>query len=240
MKKKISAIALIACLLVLGLGGATYAYFTDTKKVENTFTSGNVAIELSEAEVKNDGLGNLIEDVDADRILGNATKDYGVLFPSQTIFKDPTIKNTGSLDAYMGAIITVEDKNGNVADLIGIDGTNLIDINAIISGGVLGEIPNMSATNYNGLDAVANDDYVVIQKVENDSYKFFVFALKPQAKDAEIELFNTLTINADWDNAEMENFKDFSITVDAYATQTLGFADAYTALTSAFSTQFSF
>ena len=240
MKKIITTIALSISLLALALGSATYAYFSDTKKVTNTFTSGNVTIELSEAEVKDDGLGNLIEDTDKDRILGDATKDYGVLFPSQTIHKDPTIKNTGSLDAYLGAIVTVDAANQDLVSLIGITGSDLIDINQIIDGGVLGEVENMTAVDFNGLDALENDDYVVYQEKVGNAYKFYVFVKEAKPTNTEIELFTTVTIDADYDNNEMALFEDFSITVDAFGTQKLGFENVYDALTSAFDTQFDF
>ena len=48
MKKKILSIALIACLALLAIAGATLAYFTDTDDETNTFTSGKVDITLNE------------------------------------------------------------------------------------------------------------------------------------------------------------------------------------------------
>ena len=49
MKKKITAIALAACILVVGIVGATMSYFTDTKQATNTFTFGKgVEITLKE------------------------------------------------------------------------------------------------------------------------------------------------------------------------------------------------
>lgn len=49
MKKKIVALCLCIALAVVAIGGATLAYFTDkTDTVTNTFTVGNVDIELAE------------------------------------------------------------------------------------------------------------------------------------------------------------------------------------------------
>ena len=53
MKKKIVALCLCIALAVVAIGGATLAYFTDTPTAKvNTFTVGNVDIDLTE---KGDG-----------------------------------------------------------------------------------------------------------------------------------------------------------------------------------------
>lgn len=55
MKKKITALALVICLLAVAVVGGTMAYFTDTDKATNTMTLGNVAIEQYEYQrAKND------------------------------------------------------------------------------------------------------------------------------------------------------------------------------------------
>ena len=48
MKKKIVAIALIACMAVIAIAGASLAYFSDTDEAINAFTSGKVDITLNE------------------------------------------------------------------------------------------------------------------------------------------------------------------------------------------------
>ncbi|MGN0798889.1 MAG: SipW-dependent-type signal peptide-containing protein, partial [Christensenellales bacterium] len=50
MKKKILTICLIVALAATAIIGGTLAYFTDTKEVTNTFTVGNVSIELIESQ----------------------------------------------------------------------------------------------------------------------------------------------------------------------------------------------
>ena len=51
MKKKLTAVALIVCMLAIMLVGASLAYFTDTTEAkENTFTMGSVEIELTETK----------------------------------------------------------------------------------------------------------------------------------------------------------------------------------------------
>ena len=60
MKKKITAIFLCVALVAIAIVGASLAYFTDTKSATNTFTVGNVEIELLESQYHrvNAGKGN--------------------------------------------------------------------------------------------------------------------------------------------------------------------------------------
>ena len=48
MKKKIVTCCLVAALLVIGVIGASLAYFTDKDAKDNVFTTGNVDISLQE------------------------------------------------------------------------------------------------------------------------------------------------------------------------------------------------
>ncbi len=48
MKKKILALSMCIALAAIAIVGASLAYFTDTKSATNTFTVGNVKIELNE------------------------------------------------------------------------------------------------------------------------------------------------------------------------------------------------
>lgn len=60
MKKKITALCLCVALLAIAVVGASLAYFTDTDNAKNTFTVGNVKIELLESQYHrvNAGKGN--------------------------------------------------------------------------------------------------------------------------------------------------------------------------------------
>lgn len=58
MKKKTILVAAIAVMLVAALVvGGTLAYFTDTKSADNTFTVGNVKIELYESGLHRENAG---------------------------------------------------------------------------------------------------------------------------------------------------------------------------------------
>lgn len=62
MKKKLTAIFLCVALVAIAIVGASLAYFTDTDSAQNTFTVGNVKIQLLESQYHrvNAGRGNAI------------------------------------------------------------------------------------------------------------------------------------------------------------------------------------
>ena len=95
-KKRFVAILLCVTLVALAAIGATFAYLTDTKTVDNTFTMGNVAIKLDETNV-NDPTG--------DRVTSNA---YSV-YPGAVVTKDPIVHNTGKNAAYIRATVNVSN-----------------------------------------------------------------------------------------------------------------------------------
>lgn len=101
-KKRFVAILLCVTLVALAAIGATFAYLTDSKTVNNTFTMGNVAIKLDETNV-NDPTG--------DRVTSN---EYNV-YPGAVVKKDPIVHNTGKNAAYIRATINVENWMNNCA-----------------------------------------------------------------------------------------------------------------------------
>ena len=87
MKKKITAIALVVCLVAVAVVGGSLAYFTDKDNATNTFAVGNVDIQLVEKNA--DGTP--------------FTPDQVLLPGSKTennIAKCVTVKNVGQNDAY--------------------------------------------------------------------------------------------------------------------------------------------
>lgn len=103
MKKKSILVAAIAVMLVAALVvGGTLAYFTDkTGPKENTFTVGNVAIDLDEPSWT----------ADADH----------TLLPGASYAKDPTITvKEGSQDAYVFLKLDL-NKYVSLINLMGVD-----------------------------------------------------------------------------------------------------------------------
>lgn len=96
MKKKKTIIAAIVLLLVFIVGGAI-AYFTDTDNATNTFTIGNVDIELEEENWDTtDNDNNNVPDASQD------------LMPGETVAKDPKINNISTTNpAFVYAKVEV-------------------------------------------------------------------------------------------------------------------------------------
>lgn len=95
-KKRFVAILLCVTLVALAAIGATFAYLTDSKTVNNTFTMGNVAIKLDETDIKNPT---------GDRVTSN---EYNV-YPGAVVKKDPIVHNTGKNAAYIRATVNVSN-----------------------------------------------------------------------------------------------------------------------------------
>ena len=107
-KKALVGGLLAATLATTGI----FAYFTDSDSATNTFTVGNVTIDLTEPNW--DG---------ADDTNGNNIPDYAEnLTPLKTVVKDPTVENTGVNDAYVFVEVTVPKAEVAVADVNGAVG----------------------------------------------------------------------------------------------------------------------
>lgn len=92
MKKKLTAIALVVALLAVAVIGGTLAYFTDTDSAKNTFTVGNVKIDLIEQEKTEQGLVGF----EQDKLLVPGKSNDG-----NAVSKIVTVKNTGRNDAWV-------------------------------------------------------------------------------------------------------------------------------------------
>ena len=230
MKKKIFIVALVVCIMAISIASASMAYFTDTETVDNTFTSGDVEIQITEAKVtveaaNSNGTENIVK-VNSEERQINTDLDYSTirsLYPGQTIAKDPTIENIGSEDAYVAAKITIAGVKDLVVDA-DTDGTGVVTAaTALLTGGALHTAGNMIAY---GADANGN---VVV---------YLIVSQALVAENGKVMLFDTVNIPKLWGNDQMKECADLKITVDAYATQKVGFADATTAIKTAFETEF--
>lgn len=234
MKKRILTVALVVALLATCFAG-TYAYLTDTDEQVNTFTTGKVDIALDEAVVEKDTTGNLV----ATNERTSENQEYH-LFPAMTVTKDPTITvDADSEDAWVAAKVTI---TGDLHSLIGVPGYDNIDIHKLASGGLVDGAATQ-VTGWNGLSMVYETaECVIYQKAdkENNTWTLYIFMKAVQKKDAKIVLFNTLSIPAEWDNAEMAKVNGMKIDVQAFAVQANGFADCFEAMTTAFETDFPF
>ena len=110
MKKKITAMFLCVALLAIAIVGASLAYFTDTDKATNTFTVGNVKIDLIEQERGENGLQDFTQNKKLSPIVGSAQgekDEFGMPVAKNYVDKMVTIKNTGSEDAYIRAYFAI-------------------------------------------------------------------------------------------------------------------------------------
>ena len=131
MKKKITAIFLCVALVAIAIVGASLAYFTDTDAATNTFTVGNVKIDLLESslhrenagvangatstsqlwsDVPKEGSGNTSPYKAGDTFYTDAqieenaavyTCENVQLIPGRSYHKMPYVKNVGNNDAYI-------------------------------------------------------------------------------------------------------------------------------------------
>ena len=202
-KSKALILALCAVLLVTASVLGTMAYLTSTDKVENTFTVGSVAIKLDEAKVNTDG--SLA--APAERVKKNTYK----LLPGHTYNKDPmvTVLN-GSEDSYIKMTVTFSKANA----LDAIFAPNGADLTSI----------------FNGYDS-ANWIYKGNTKDANADTRTYEFWYKetvgaPTADVALDALFDSITVPGTITNEQLATIKGMTITVNAYAIQADGFANA--------------
>lgn len=109
-KKKIVSLCLAAVLVVMAIAGATVAYFTDTDNETNTFTVGNVKIDLVEQQRGENGLVPFEQNKKLYPIVGSAQGEKDALgMPTAKNYVDKmvTIKNTGSEKAYIRAYFAI-------------------------------------------------------------------------------------------------------------------------------------
>ena len=141
MKKKLTAIFLCVALVAIAIVGASLAYFADTKSVTNTFTVGNVKIELIESRFHREGNDNsgdtsipdpthtasgmkYVADghkaFTDDEIKADAEKyseyigERGKnMVPGRNFAKCPYVVNTGANDAYIRIRVLVPSAANN-------------------------------------------------------------------------------------------------------------------------------
>ena len=142
MKKKLTALCLCVALLAVAVVGASLAYFTDTKSATNTFTVGNVKIDLIESKFHREGNDNsgdtsipdptqtasgmkYVTDghkaftdaeikADAETYMADYLAVKGEnMVPGRGVAKCPYVVNTGANDAYIRIRVMVPSAANN-------------------------------------------------------------------------------------------------------------------------------
>ena len=154
MKKKITALCLCVALLAVAVVGASLAYFTDTKSATNTFTVGNVKIDLIESKYHREGNDN--------------SGDLSIPDPTHKVAADDGMKyvttgHTMFTDAEIKA-----DAGTYATDYLGVKGQNMVP------GRGVAKCPYVVNTG-------ANDAYVRIRVMAphdyEGSYRGFISAM---------------------------------------------------------------
>ena len=202
MKKKLMTVLALVLVIAMSVAG-TYAYLTSTDTVKNTFTVGNVQIKLNEAKANPDG--TLVPN--ADRVQANSYK----LLPGHTYNKAPMVTVLkASESSYVKMTVTFT----KAAALDAIFAPNGADMTSIFNG--------YDSTNWiykgNTEDTTANT------RTYEFWYKEAVAA--PDADVALDALFDSIIVPGTITNAQLATIKDMTITVNAYAIQADGFANA--------------
>ena len=211
MKTRSKALLLTLCAVVLVIATVfgTMAYLTSTDEVQNTFTVGQVKITLDEAKVNPDGTLVYKEDgqTPVDRVSTNSYK----LLPGHTYNKDPMVTVLkGSEPSYVKMTVTFSKAN----ELDAIFAPDVANLTSIFNG--------YDATNWiakgNTKDATA----------DTRTYEFW-YKETVSAPDADVPLdalFDSITVPGEITNEQLATIEGMTITVNAYAIQADGFANA--------------
>lgn len=203
--KKFKALLVVACALLLVAASVfgTMAYLTSTDTVTNTFTVGKVNIKLDEAKANTDG--SLVEG--ADRVKANSYK----LLPGHTYNKDPMVTVlSGSESSYVKMTVTFSKAN-ELDAIFAPNGANLTNI-------------------FNGYDAANwiakgnTKDTTANTRTYEFWYKEAVGA--PEGNVALDALFDSITVPGEITAEQLATIEGMTITVNAYAIQADGFANA--------------
>lgn len=89
MNKKIAILALALCMVAAIAVTGTIAYFTDSDAATNTFTVGNVDIDLTEPKWDEKG-----------------KEDAPEVYPTEALAKDPTVTNVGANPCFVRVSVT--------------------------------------------------------------------------------------------------------------------------------------
>lgn len=228
MKKKITAICLCVALLAIAIVGATLAYFTDNDSATNTFTVGNVSIDLIESRFHREGNDNSgdasIPDPTQtasgmtyvtdghkaftdDEIKEDATtySDYigekgENMVPGRGVAKCPYVINTGANDAYIRIRVMVPSAANN--DFVAVKDGGVITNQWCSTSFISGEFIDQKGGGWNNAPAIARN-------VEKDGMKYDVYTFtrtKPLAAGAMTEwnVWNFIGIDKTADNADIE------------------------------------
>ncbi|MBQ3211425.1 MAG: hypothetical protein IJB09_08030 [Oscillospiraceae bacterium] len=195
MKKKITALALVICLLAVAVVGGTLAYFTDTDNATNVFTVGSIDITQNEYDLD-----------------GNDFQNGGILLPmggdtawadEQVTFKGATFSVFGS-ENVLDKVVTVTN-NGNSPAYV----RTLVALEAGTSANMANSLwYNNIAVTDNGGSAVLVEDNNLYVDIDGTYYIIVVYTYK-DAIAAKSESVPSMTGVALYKNTTQEDVAVF-------------------------------
>ena len=234
MKKKITALCLCVALLAVAVVGASLAYFTDTKSAKNTFTVGNVSIELIESRFHRQGNDNSgdtsIPDPTQtasgmkyvtdghkaftdDEIKADAetyATDYLAvkgknMVPGRGVAKCPYVINTGANDAYIRVRVMVPSAANN--DFVAVKDGGVITNQWCTTAIKNGEFIDGKGGGWNNAPAIDNAS-VTKDGVTYDVYTFTRTEPLKAGAMTEWNVWNFIGINKDATSADIQKAID--------------------------------
>lgn len=234
-KTKALLMSLCAVLLVAASVLGTMAYLTDSKDVKNTFTVGNVSIDLDEAKVNTDG--TVV--TGADRVKTNSYK----LLPGHTYTKDPTVTVLApSVESYVRMKVTFN----NAKEIIAMCGADPDLVDDPYDENVTNAYPLIYMVNFtedsdmywtgtaiNSMveteEMLKDAKYFVYDKTANTLTYYFYYNTIVKAIDADVKLatlFDSITVPQWVTGDQLAKLDGFQITAVAEAIQADGFESA--------------
>ena len=228
MKKKILTLCLVVALAATAVIGGTLAYFSDTDAQKNTFTTGNVAIDLWEDFGDNDAQG--IEEL----IPATGSAQAGTL--KNGIEKEVYVDNTGSEDAYVRVHIAIPSILDDGADTFDA-GKNVLHFNYAT------ETVEDGKWNWsNSINGTTGSNWnYYTTTIDNISYNVYVVTYETALKrnESTVDAMDQVYLDSKVTNEDITKIKEtlgdnWYIYVAAEGTQAEGFTNAYDALNTAF------
>ena len=208
MKKKLLIMSVAMVLVCAFAVGMTIAYLTDHETVTNTFTVGNVRIKLDEAKVDVYGVP---QGSPAPRVPENTYK----LIPGHEYTKDPTVTVLeGSEESYIKMTVTVTK-------------SDVLDTIFAPNGAQLTEIFTGFGSNWEYKSNTEDTEN------KTRTYEFWYKTTVDAREDAvKLEpLFTSIVVPDFITGDQLAELQTMTITVNAYAIQADGFANAEAAWT---------
>lgn len=198
-KKAVTFGAVVLAMSTAVAAGSSLAYFTDSEDVTNTFTVGDVDIDLTEP-------------------LWNPTEEH-IISPGAEIAKNPTVTNAGINDAYIRVKVTISDfdtMKSVIPSFAGAVDSNIITGFDKTSWDIVSEEDS-------GNDHIVTLLYknILSNKSESNSVQVFSGLNIPTELDGELQALAgknpTITVSAE--AIQANGFEDVYTAFEAYAKQ---------------------